>query len=170
MTNARRGHGSRRGIYLCLGAGAALGFALSGRGGGGAAPTGSASTAQAATPSVASASIDPVSTRSVSTSGEALDSGSNGDPPAPGSGAVTLSWTPPTENANGTPLTILAGYDIHYGTASGDYPQMITVSNPGIATYVVDNLTPGTYYFSVAAVDSQGAESPLSSEVSTTVN
>jgi hypothetical protein len=83
---------------------------------------------------------------------------------------VTLNWTPPTENANGTPLTILAGYDIHYGTASGDYAQMITVSNPGIATYVVDNLTPGTYYFSVAAVDSQGTESPLSSEVSATVN
>lgn len=170
MTKAKRGHGSRRGIYLCLCAGAALGFALSGRGSGGAAPTGTASTSQATPPDVASGSINPVSTRSVATSGEAPDAGSYGDPPTASGGAVTLNWTPPTENTNGTPRAILAGYDIHYGTASGDYAQLITVSNPGIATYVVDNLTPGTYYFSVAAVDSQGAESPLSSEVSATVN
>ena len=83
---------------------------------------------------------------------------------------MTLNWTPPTEHTDGTPLTNLSGYDIHYGTSSGNYTQTINVSNPGIATYVVDNLTPGTYYFSITAVNSQGAESPLSSEVSTTVN
>jgi hypothetical protein len=95
----------------------------------------------------------------------------NGTPPAVVSyGAVTLNWTPPTENTDGTPLTNLTGYDIHYGTASGDYTQTVSVANPGIATYVVDNLTPGTYYFSVTAVNSQGAESPLSSEVAATVN
>ncbi|HEX4268187.1 MAG TPA: fibronectin type III domain-containing protein [Steroidobacteraceae bacterium] len=84
--------------------------------------------------------------------------------------AVTLNWTPPTENTNGSALTNLAGYDIHYGTASGDYTQTISVSNAGIATYVVDDLTPGTYYFAVAAVNSQGTESPPSPEVSATVN
>jgi predicted phage tail protein len=83
---------------------------------------------------------------------------------------VTLNWTPPTQNIDGTPLTNLAGYDIHYGTQSHAYTQSIRVSNPGIATYVVDNLTPGTYYFTVTAVNSQGAQSPLSSEVRTTVN
>lgn len=90
--------------------------------------------------------------------------------PTSGSGAVTLNWMPPTENTDGSPLTNLAGYDIHYGTASGDYTQTVAVSNPGIATYVVDNLTPGTYYFSVTAVNSEGAESPLSAEVRSTVN
>ena len=83
---------------------------------------------------------------------------------------MTINWTPPTENVDGSALTDLAGYNIHYGTASGDYTQTITVSNPGLATYVVDNLTPGTYYFSVAAVNSAGTESPLSAEVSTKVN
>ena len=83
---------------------------------------------------------------------------------------MTLNWTAPTENTDGTPLANLAGYDIHYGTASGKYTQTVTVNNPGIATYVVSNLSPGTYYFSVAAVNSQGTESPMSSEVSTTVN
>jgi hypothetical protein len=91
-------------------------------------------------------------------------------PPTATSGAVTLNWTAPTENTNGSPLTNLAGYNIHYGTASGDYSQTVSVSNPGLATYVVDNLGPGTYYFSVGAVSSSGAESPLSPEVTTTVN
>jgi Fibronectin type III domain len=148
MTDAKRGRGSRRGIYLC--AVAALGFALSGCGGGGG-PTGAAATSQAAT-------------------GVASNDNTNPAPPTASVGAVTLNWTPPTENTDGTPLTNLAGYDIHYGTASGDYTQSVSVSNPGLATYVVDNLDPGTYYFSISAVNSTGAESPLSSEVSMTVN
>jgi hypothetical protein len=77
---------------------------------------------------------------------------------------------PPTENTDGSTLTNLAGYNIHYGTASHHYTQVVAVSNPGLATYVVSNLTPGTYYFAVAAVNSSGTESPLSAEVGTTVN
>ena len=148
MTNAKRGRGSRRGIYLCAVAG--LGFALSGcgGGGGGAGPASSAATSQATTAAAAT----------------------NSNLPTASSSAVTINWMPPTENTDGSPLTNLSGYDIHYGTASGNYTQSVTVSNPGIATYVVDNLTPGTYYFSVAAVNSQGTESPLSSEVTATVN
>jgi hypothetical protein len=141
MTNAKRGRGSRRGFYFC--AFAALGFALSACGGGSSGAVGSSA---------------------------ATASASATDPPAASSNAVTLNWTPPTENVNGTPLTNLAGYNIHYGTASGDYTQTISVSTAGIATYVVDDLTPGTYYFAVGAVNSQGTESPVSSEVSATVN
>ena len=143
MTNAKRGRGSRRGIYFC--AVAVLGLALSGCGGGGDAPAGSAAASQ-------------------------NSSTSTGSLPAASSDAVTLNWTPPTENTDGTALTNLSGYDIHYGTSSGNYTQSISVSNAGIATYVVDNLTPGTYYFSVAAVNAAGTESPMSSEVSATVN
>ena len=150
MTNAKRGSGSHRWVYLS--AVAALGIALSGcGGGGGGGASGSAATSQSAASGVASNGGAPL-------------------PPTASSGAVTINWTPPTENTDGTALTNLAGYDIHYGTSSGDYTQTVTVSNPGIATYVVDNLTPGTYYFSVAAVNAQGTESPPSPEVSTTVN
>jgi hypothetical protein len=76
---------------------------------------------------------------------------------------------PPTENTNDTPLTNLAGYNIHYGTASGKLTKKISISNPGIATYVVSNLRSGKYYFAVAAVNSAGTESPLSAQVSATV-
>ncbi|MGH8319493.1 MAG: fibronectin type III domain-containing protein [Steroidobacteraceae bacterium] len=77
---------------------------------------------------------------------------------------------PPTRNTNGSALTNLAGYDIKYGTSSSKYTKTIAVANPGIATYVVDNLTSGTYYFSVTAYNSDGTKSPPSREVSTTVN
>jgi hypothetical protein len=149
MTNAKRGRGSRRGFYLCVVA--ALGFALSACGGGGGGG-GSGSSAAA------------------STSATASNNASSVDPPTPSDGAVTINWSPPTENTDGSPLTDLSGYNIHYGTSSGNYTQTVSVSNPGIATYVVDNLTAGTYYFAVGAVNSQGIESPLSAEVSTTVN
>lgn len=147
MRNAKRGSGSHRGVCLC--AVVALGLALSACGGQGGP---GASTSQAAADAGASAATGAAS------------------PPSTSSGAITLNWMPPTENTDGTPLTNLAGYDIHYGTQSGDYTQSIAVNNPGLATYVVDNLTPGTYYFSVSAVNSVGTESPVSSEVALTVN
>jgi hypothetical protein len=35
---------------------------------------------------------------------------------------------------------------------------------------VVDNLPSGTYYFAITAYNAQGLESPLSGEVTTTIN
>ena len=148
MTKAKRGRGSRHGVCFC--AVAALGFALSGCGGGG----GGGSAGSAATSQAAAAAAGATASNL----------------PAGSPGAVTINWTPPTENTDGTALTDLAGYDIHYGTASGNYTQSVSVSNAGLATYVVDNLTPGTYYFSVSAVNTSGTESPLSSEVTARVN
>ena len=139
--------------------------------GGGAADSASTSAATASTPPTAS---NPISN---STGGAASDGGSGSsnstggsNPPPAGGKAVTINWMPPTENMDGTTLTDLAGYDILYGPASGYYTHKISVPNPGIATYVVDDLQPGTYYFSVAAVNSSGTESPVSAEVTATIN
>lgn len=85
-------------------------------------------------------------------------------------GTVTLSWQAPTENDDGTPLTNLAGFNIHYGTQPQDYTSVIKVANPGLGTYVIDGLPAGRYYFSVAAYNASGVESSFSSEVSASVN
>lgn len=87
-----------------------------------------------------------------------------------GPGTVTLTWLPPTQYSDGTPLTSLSGYDIYYGNASQSYSQSIKVSNPGLTTYVVQNLPAGTYYFAIAAYDSTGAQSSFSPEVAAAVN
>ena len=80
-------------------------------------------------------------------------------------GETTLSWDAPSTNTDGTPLTDLAGYIIHYGTATGDYSQSIDTGN--VTTYQVTNLTDGiTYYFTVTAYDTYLNESDYSNEIS----
>ena len=85
-------------------------------------------------------------------------------------GSVTLSWQAPTENADGTPLVDLKGYRVHYGAESKSYSDTIQVANPGLTTYVMENLAAGKYYFAVTAYNSAGQESSLSPEVSTQVD
>src|SRR3990170_6672109 len=83
-------------------------------------------------------------------------------------GEAVLTWDPPTTNTDGTPLTDLAGYKIHYGTTSGNYTTVIDVGN--VTTYTVTNLTNNvTYYFATTAYDSSGNESGYSNEVSKTI-
>jgi fibronectin type 3 domain-containing protein len=83
-------------------------------------------------------------------------------------GTATLSWNAPTTNADGTPLTDLAGYKVYYGTASRTYSQNIDVGN--VTTYAVNNLTDGaTYYFAVTAYDTSSNESAYSNEASKTI-
>jgi hypothetical protein len=78
---------------------------------------------------------------------------------------ITLSWDPPTENSDGTPLSDLAGYKIYYGTSSGNYTTVVDVMNATI--YTIKNLPEGfTYYFAVTAYDIYGNESEFSNEVS----
>ena len=79
-------------------------------------------------------------------------------------GSVTLSWTPPTQNEDGSVLTDLAAYKFYYGTASGSYPNSIRVDNPGIASFVIDNLSPNIYFFVATAINGSGVESRFSNE------
>ena len=74
-------------------------------------------------------------------------------------GRATLSWTAPTENTDGSTLSNLAGYRIRYGTSAGALTQTIVIDNASVTTYVVEDLSPATWYFAVTAVNSQGAES-----------
>jgi hypothetical protein len=88
---------------------------------------------------------------------------------APVTGNATLSWTPPTQNTDGSTITNLAGFRINYGTSSGQLNQIIEISNPGIATYVVSGLNAGTWFFAVRAYNDAGAESVISNVASKTI-
>jgi hypothetical protein len=86
------------------------------------------------------------------------------------SGTATLSWMPPTENTDGSPLTDLAGFNIYWGTSPANYSNSVTIANPGLTTYVVDNLLPGnTYYFTTTAFNSDDLESTFSNVTSKTI-
>ena len=84
-------------------------------------------------------------------------------------GSVTLSWTAPTLNEDGTALTDLASYKIHYGTSSRNYTIEIPV-DLGTTMLVVDNLTPDTYYFAATAINLSDVESRFSGEAIKIVN
>jgi hypothetical protein len=88
---------------------------------------------------------------------------------ATASGSVTLIWQPPTQNEDGSALTNLAGFKVYWGTSLGAYPNSVTLNNPGLASYVVDNLVPGTYFFVMTSVNSAGTESQRSNAASKTI-
>jgi hypothetical protein len=77
-------------------------------------------------------------------------------------GSATLSWTAPTQNEDGTTLTDLAGYKLYWGTTPGSYTESVTIDNPSVLTYVVENLAPGTYEFVATSFNTSGVESRYS--------
>jgi Putative Ig domain len=78
------------------------------------------------------------------------------------SGSATLTWNAPVTNTNGSALTDLAGYHIHYGSSAGALSTVIDVTNPGTTTYTIGSLASGTWYFAVSAYTTSGVESALS--------
>lgn len=85
-------------------------------------------------------------------------------------GSASLSWQAPTDNTNGSALGNLIGYTIHYGSVSKVYTSRIRITNPGITSYVVEDLAPGTYYFSMTSTTTSGAHSKLSPEMKLTIS
>jgi hypothetical protein len=79
--------------------------------------------------------------------------------PAPSFGIATLSWAIPTKNDDGTALTDLAGFHIHYGNAATALDNLVTVSNPAATGYVISQLPIGTYYFAVTSYTFSNTES-----------
>jgi Concanavalin A-like lectin/glucanases superfamily len=87
-------------------------------------------------------------------------------------GILNATWTMPTTNADGTPLTNLSSFKVYYGTSNTPCPGSTFVSmtaptsSPGpnqTASTTLTNLTTGTTYFaSVTAVNSSGSESSCS--------
>jgi hypothetical protein len=90
-------------------------------------------------------------------------------PPAAGTGTATLSWTAPTQNADGTSLTDLAGFRVYYGPNPTDLSLRQTLFDPQAVQAAVSGLSSGTWYFAVSAFNSAGAESALSNTRSKTI-
>jgi len=176
MQKAERGFGSGRIVWIAvLGS---LGVALAGCGsdesGSSTAATSTTSTSTTGSnpQTAADSSASGSSTSGSTTSGSTTTTGSAGSTATTtvAGTSLTLGWVAPTENSNGTPITDLAGYKIHYGTASANYTKVVAVSNPSLSRYVLDSLESGTYFLAITAYNSKGIESTLSGEISATLN
>jgi hypothetical protein len=88
---------------------------------------------------------------------------------SPSSSSVTLSWVAPTLNTDGSQLRNLAGFEIHYGTRSRNYDQVLRVVGSGVTSAVIEDLGTATWYFAVLAYTSDGTESDYSAEASKTI-
>jgi len=84
-------------------------------------------------------------------------------------GTVTVNWSTPTQNTNGTPLVNLAGFRVLFGTSADNLTQSDQIANPGVTSYVLSNLAPGTWYIALVDYTTSGVQSSLSNIASTTV-
>jgi len=91
-------------------------------------------------------------------------------PPVATSASVTVSWSPPTQNSDGSPLTNLAGYRVYFGTTATNLNSSVTLANPGLVRDVIENLTPATWYFAMTAYNTNGSESARTGTESIVVN
>ena len=127
--------------------------------------TGSSPAAVVANSAVVSATAStPVSAPVASSSSSSSSSASTSS-----TQAVTLSWSAPTENTNGTALTNLAGYVIYYGTSATAMTQQINVNTVGMLVYQIPDLAPGNWYFQIMSVNSAGVQSSASATVTMSI-
>lgn len=83
-------------------------------------------------------------------------------------GTALVSWMPPTQRTDGSPLSDLTGYRLYYGTRADSLTRTINLNN-GLSSYMVEGLETGTWYFAVVASDSAGRDSALSNVGSKTI-
>lgn len=103
---------------------------------------------------------DPSAGSGDTTGGAPPDNG-GGVPPGPSE--VNLKWDPVTNNADGSPITDLAGYNIYYGVDSRVYPDQKAA---GVVTQTkLTNLPKAIVYITATAYDTTGNESAYSNEV-----
>ena len=105
-------------------------------------------------------------------SGGSNDGGTT-EPPKPA--GVTISWSAPTANTDGSPLTggnAIARYRVEWGTVNaGEFGYIIDseiVNSPATRLTLTD-LAPGDYAFRVVAIAVDGEESALSITVTRTI-
>ena len=89
---------------------------------------------------------------------------------AQGGGSLTVSWSTPSQNTDGTSLSNISGYRIAYGTSPSSLSQSVNVSGSTATSVVIGSLASGTtYHFAVSTANTGGTYSALSGTVSSTV-
>jgi hypothetical protein len=86
-----------------------------------------------------------------------------------GGRTATLSWERPRRNLDGSVIKNLAGYVIYYGKDPANLTGTVKITDPFATTYTIDKLSPGVYYFRIAAYTDTGSKSDASPMVAKTI-
>ena len=85
------------------------------------------------------------------------------------SGSLSLSWTKPTQNTDGSALTDLQGYKLYYGTDANNLSNTINIPSGDTLSYTIQGLTSGTlYYVSISSYNVLLEEGPRSNSANGT--
>lgn len=82
--------------------------------------------------------------------------------------AATLSWTPPTQNTDGSAYTDPAGYQLNYGPGPapidlpGNLSTVVSIDDPATTTFVISGLAIGDWSFVIRAENMRGVLSDWS--------
>lgn len=78
--------------------------------------------------------------------------------------SIELTWDIPQEREDGSDLALgeINGYVIAYGSDEADMSNHMTVNGASVTSTVLEDLASGTYYFSIATVDSDGVQGAYS--------
>jgi len=84
---------------------------------------------------------------------------------------TNLTWTPPSLNTDGTPLTDLAGYKVYHAPTAAGVPTATptVLANPTASGTTLQSLPAGPRSFGVKAYNSAGTDSSMSVLTSTTI-
>lgn len=85
-------------------------------------------------------------------------------------GQATASWTAPTKNTDGTPLTNLAGYKLYHAPSAGAVNAATPIALPATTTsHVITGLPAGARHYGVRAFNSNGVDSNMSDLATNTI-
>lgn len=79
-----------------------------------------------------------------------------------------LAWTKPTKNTDGTNMTDLSGYSIHYGKSADMLSTTVLITNPTVVNTEISVLSSGAWYYGIRALRPNGVQSDMSNIVSKT--
>jgi len=85
------------------------------------------------------------------------------------SAVATITWTAAAPGASGSAGQEPIGYRVYYGTSVAGMTHVVTVADPSETSFVLENLSPGIWFFAIASYAVDNAQSALSPTVSVTL-
>lgn len=81
--------------------------------------------------------------------------------------SIELTWDIPQEREDGSDLSLgeINGYVIAYGTDQNDLSSQLSVEGASSTSTVLEDLSSGTYFFSIATIDSDGVQGSYSNVI-----
>ena len=76
--------------------------------------------------------------------------------------SVQIHWLPVTEYSDGSEITSIDHYQIHYGQETDQLDKVAISRTPNITSYIINDLEAGGYYFAMIAVAENGEQSVMS--------